>query len=669
VTGKVFLTTGRPRPAAAVGVVLLWSFLAARVPAAGAGLSPVVIAPKHQPRATVTLIGLKDGPALLAAQRLQSVCRNELKLAMEVEHVEHVAPFHGRVVVASSPFGAAWAPRLGRAGVAIDAGGRIRALAEAPPDRGAQGFVAARTDGPDGPFLLLVGNTSLGLRNAVLTLCDRLYVDGGGSVVADPFDGLHMPAFERRHIKTDAMYCGPFNKPLEYWDPSSREGVFAFADWLASFRITDYELLAFARGWGLTYPSQRFPKLVNPKHPNSRFDFYPGLIDRMHAWGVDVWASDIYIASGYSMETGTVPEMLSPCANAAKLKPFVAGEGTFGDVLYAPETIACLSHPAAARHYAAVVDDLLARYPKLDGIDFHIGHMFSDSAHKICRCPACRDLAGNRDAVYRCFRSAYEAAVRRRPDLRIKTSVRMFGDATRGIEEHHREFPRLEFFCWLRWVGSIVKQQVDAPVLIGHEDGGGGLEGFRYFDPKQTMSEIREFHRGWEPVIRTYVSVALGAGMPRISWEPALQRELEQVYFGYSQLTWEPTLSWAELARRFVLRSERRLDAALVKAYQLALEANAAVTYWGLIAYGPGYGAFVRHGVLQTDPLTGQLAERAELADRSDVRNRVAALEAQLRTMGLLDQPRRETPATFDLRWSLVKTLDWLKKGDLSVSH
>jgi len=382
------------------------------------------------------------------------------------------------------------------------------------------------------------------------------------------------------------------------------------------------------------------------------------MIDRMHAWGLKVWASDVYIASGYSMETGTVPEMLSPAADASKVKPYVAGTGTFADVLYAPQTIACLSHPAAAKFYSDVVDDLMARYPGLDGLDFHIGHMFSDSAHKICRCPNCRDLVGNREAVYHCFRSAYIAAVSRKPSLRIKAPIRMFGDATRRIEEHYQEFPRLEFFTWLRWVGDVVKSQRDAPVVIGHEDGGGGLEGYNYSDPKQTMSDIRSFHRGWEPVVRTYVSVARSAGLRNVSWEPAFHRELEPVYFAYGQLTWEPTLTWAELARRYVIRSERRVDPELIKAYQLAMEAGATITHWGLIGFGPGYAAFDRQTILQTDTATGQLAER-RLGDSTEFRNQLTALRKQLGSMGLLERSTSTPPVTSDLRWSLNKSLEF----------
>ena len=68
-------------------------------------------------------------------------------------------------------------------------------------------------------------------------------------------------------------------------------GVNEFADWLASFRVTDYVLLAFVRGWGCSYRSDRFPALADPD-PNSHHEFYPHQIERMHGWDVKVWASE-----------------------------------------------------------------------------------------------------------------------------------------------------------------------------------------------------------------------------------------------------------------------------------------------------------------------------------------------------------------------------------------
>jgi hypothetical protein len=431
---------------------------------------------------------------------------------------------------------------------------------------------------------------------------------------------------------------------LEYWDPASAEGVHAFADWLASFRISDYDLLAFMRGWGTTYTSQRFPALVDPQHPNSTGDFYPRLIERLHAWGIRVWASDIYLASGYSMEVGMVPEMQSPCADKTKGRPFKAGEGSFHDILHAPHGMVCLSHPSAARFYSEVVDDLMAHYPDLDGLDFHIGHAFPN---KICRCPQCKDLAGNRQAVYRCFARVYETATARRNDIRMKTAVKMFGDATRRVVEGWAEFPRLEFFCWLRWVGNLLIERTDALVTTGHEDGGGGLEANH--DPKKTLDQIRDYFRDYEPWIHTYVHIARRAGLASLSWEPALQRELEHLFFFYSQLTWEPDLSWGELARRYVLRSERRRDERLSDAYRLALEANAAVTHWGLAPYEAG----IAQRVIQTQGLL----------ETAYVQERVAALGEALAAMGLVSVAHEKPPVAHDLRLSLAKTWHRMKSG------
>jgi hypothetical protein len=92
------------------------------------------------------------------------------------------------------------------------------------------------------------------------------------------------------------------------------------------------------------------------------------------------------------METATCPEMLSPCADASRLRPFKAGCGAFRDILHDPEAYACLHNPAAARYYAEIVKDVLEHVPDVDGLDFHIGHTFPS---KYCRCPSCGNADGN----------------------------------------------------------------------------------------------------------------------------------------------------------------------------------------------------------------------------------------------------------------------------------
>jgi len=606
---------------------------------------PVIMAGKQENAGKIFLNVPDHGPARLAARRLVNVAKNELKCRIDVCNPGGETS-HFPVMAICPPWGKQEQAYLRAANVPLLPDGRIAALVEDKEGKyGEQGFIASRLNGDNAQSLLLAANTPIGLKHALLTLCDRLYRDANGNVVIDPFDGVHKPVFESRHMKTDAMNCGPFRARFGYWAPASRSGVDDFADWLASFRITDYDLLAFVRGWGLTYASEKFPALVDPQHPNSEADFYPHLLERLNEWGLKVWASDIYIASGYSMEAGTCPEMLSPCADRSRLRPFKAGQGSFGDILGDPEAITCLSHPSAAKFYSDVVADILDRFPALAGLDFHIGHAFSD---KICRCPQCKGLAGNRELVYRCFAKVYETAVNRKPDIRLKTAVKMFGDATRKIVEHHAEFPRLELFCWFRWLGNYLLERTEVPVTIGHDDGGGGLEANH--NPKKTMAKIRDYFHDYEPWIWTYAQIARKAGLGAISWEPALQRERENQFFLYSQLTWEPDLSWAEFARRFVIRSERRQDAKLAEAYCLALEANAAVTSWGLMTeLGHAQDVVQTKGLLETDL----------------VREKTAALRKMLVSMNIADYKRAEPPAFFDLRCSLAKTLARLQAKEI----
>jgi hypothetical protein len=198
-------------------------------------------------------------------------------------------------------------------------------------------------------------------------------------------------------------------------------------------------------------------------------------------------------------------------------------------------------------------------------------------------------------------------------------------------------------------VGNLLIERADAPVTLGHEDGGGGLEANH--DPAKTLDQIRDYFRDYEPWIQTYIRIARRAGLKGFSWEPALQRELEHLFFFTSQLTWEPNLSWGELARRYVLRSERRVDERLVEAYRLALEANAGVTHWGMAAYEMG----TAQRVVQTQGLL----------ETAYVRERVAALGEVLSALGLADVVHEKPPVAFDLKRSLVKAWKRMKAGQV----
>ena len=84
---------------------------------------------------------------------------------------------------------------------------------------------------------------------------------------------------------------------------------------------------------------------------------------------------------------------------------------------------------------------------------------------------------------------------------------------------------------------------------------------------------------------------------------------------------------------------------------------------------GTGICQFVKETVLQTDVKTGLLGERTYVLERSDVRERLSALRGILRAMDLLGRTYEQPPVAFDLRWSLVKTLQWLENGQLFTQH
>ena len=175
-------------------------------------------------------------------------------------------------------------------------------------------------------------------------------------------------------------------------------------------------------------------------------------------------------------------------------------------------------------------------------------------------------------------------------------------------------------------------------MTIGHEDGGGGLEANH--SPHKTLGMIRGYFRDYEPWIRTYVDVTRAAGLPGVSWEPALQREIEQLYFTYAELTWEPELSWEGLARRYVLRSERRRDDGLIEAYRLALEANAAGVIFGLQPHEEGKAQ--------------RVVQMQELLETPKARGLADALAAKVKLLGIGEAAIGDAPASFDLRRSIA---------------
>ncbi len=111
--------------------------------------------------------------------------------------------------------------------------------------------------------------------------------------------------------------------------------------------------------------------------------------------------------------------------------------------------------------------------------------------------------------------------------------------------------------------------------------------------------------------------------------------------------------------RRYVLRSERRMDARLVDAYRLTLEAGAALTHWGLASWGPAMASSSRIRCFSRTP--------------SPASSPATCTSANAPTSGSVSLPfgsaKGPTPVAFDLHWSIAKTVQWLTTEPLFTHH
>ena len=133
-------------------LILIGGLISSHALTVEASSTPVVVVPRAQAGATMTLEGIEEGPSVLAAQRLQAICRTELKTKLDVLRVPRGGELRGRLLAACGPFTGPSAARLTHAGIALEANGRLAALAGASlsaPTR------ALRRDGWKGPTALL----------------------------------------------------------------------------------------------------------------------------------------------------------------------------------------------------------------------------------------------------------------------------------------------------------------------------------------------------------------------------------------------------------------------------------------------------------------------------------------------------------------------------------
>ena len=399
--------------------------------------------------------------------------------------------------------------------------GNAQSNALLPAELGEQGFIIHRTQQGDRQYLILTGHTPLGVLYAVNTLQDRLHLEAG-EVIVDGFGTrlmpiVNTPAFTNRSLQTavggpDFLGSGQYMREFGY----DYQG---FVDWLASHKINNILLHDTGFTWGICYDSKRFPELVNRDHPNVEKDYLGGIIKYGRKRGLTVFFAH---------------NMPDRCDFIVKARPELAGINKDGSPK--PGTF-CLNKPEVLELWKAYWDETLTHYPDVEAI----GCQFGEHLNARCQCDVCGcDKYFERQLAF--FDAMVDVAQSKNPPVKYWI-WRVPG--AKQIIENKRDYPDLVDIDWrLKF----------RPFMLGHE-----TEGDWYL----------YHHHGNNPEFGIkQVSMALQKQHLKGMQIRAVQfKEKDRMYQCYEEFTWNPKLSIEDYAHLYTIKTLRRKNKNVTKAY------------------------------------------------------------------------------------------------------
>lgn len=257
----------------------------------------------------------------------------------------------------------------------------------ATPQLGQQGFVIKLAEQDNRKYLILIGETSQGIFYAMQTLTNRLYWVKNRLVV----DNLYLqtkPAFEIRSIFTNMG--GPDSIAPRQWEKEFGTNYKQFIDFLASYRINNLILMSHNLGSGIAYNSKKFPELVNPYKVTVREDFMREMIDYAHSRYIEV-----FFQLDFPDHTLAVAKIYPQLAgNNFKGSPFDPSFKKFKEMLKgnikfsSAEGWLCGSKPQTMQFWQDYIEELLTRYPNIDGIGLQPSEGRNPNTR--CNCKDCQ---------------------------------------------------------------------------------------------------------------------------------------------------------------------------------------------------------------------------------------------------------------------------------------
>lgn len=416
-----------------------------------------------------------------------------------------------------------------------------------PDDLREQDFIAFRATEDT---LLLAGGSPQGTRYAAQALADRLYVEDGELIVdslhTERFPILNQPAIPHRGIFTNIG--GPdhlsHNQWEREWCVGGQPDYRAFIDWLVEHRVTRIDAMVFELGFGIAYPSERFPECVNRHHPNVKNEFMGDLIDYAHDNDIEVTA----FISFPDMFAGVLrhhPELATKQFDPSKLPPDAdwdefqrTGANPNKHDFRKEFGTLCLSEPETRAFWESYLEELFTRYPGLDGITAQ----FAEDMGQVCTCDQC--YARHFELHWQYFKRMAELVQRGRPD-RVIYNCASPGDVR--VLQHRDE---VRNFVQVDWDVTTLTLDRGRSVLRGrwyllHH------VGEKWFELDWKANADRLSRLGVQGMLRRTVSF----------------KDQESDHFAFDQFCWNPELSVEDFADLYVTRRLRRKDPTTTRLY------------------------------------------------------------------------------------------------------
>ncbi|MFQ6041293.1 MAG: family 20 glycosylhydrolase [Candidatus Poribacteria bacterium] len=324
-----------------------------------------------------------------------------------------------------------------------------------PDDLGKQGFVIYKTSAGSGR-LLLTGNTSQACLYAVFALIDRLHLEDD-KLIVDKLNTrllptVNIPAFEYRSIATNIG--GPdwlgHNQWVKEWGNQNEYDYRGFIDWLASHKINHLNLWLFNLAFGIAYDSPRFPECVNRHHPNVKNEFISDMIEYAHKRHIEIFVF-VDFPDNWTAIVKAHPNLAGKNVDTAALLHTEEEKWEtyqkYGEVSgerFRANSWVCASNPKTMEFWEEYWDELLDRYPGIDGI----GGQFEE--HRSYRCDCANCAKSFFQLQWKFFKRMSEIANQKNPDIKL-WAYRSWG--ARDILKNRDKLPQK--LIWIDWGGQV----------------------------------------------------------------------------------------------------------------------------------------------------------------------------------------------------------------------